>query len=43
MFAQDFRDQISRYASLVDPNDNEFQVLVKRFNMFFNETMTSSS
>jgi len=32
MFSRDFGDQISRYTTLVDPNNNEFQVLVERFN-----------
>ena len=32
MFAGDFDDQIGLYATLVDPNNNEFHMLVKRFN-----------
>jgi len=32
MFSRDFGDQISFYTTLVDPNNNEFQVLVERFN-----------
>ena len=35
MFAGDFGYQIDHYATLVDPNNNEFQVLVERFNGFF--------
>jgi len=32
MFVGDFGDQIGRYATLVDPNNNEFEVPVKMFN-----------
>jgi len=32
MFAGYFDDQIDRNATLVDPNNNEFHVLVERFN-----------
>jgi len=45
MFVEGFGDQISRYATLIDPNNNEFQVLLKRFNdnVFFNKSIISSS
>lgn len=32
MFAHDFGDEIDQYATLVDPNNNEFEVLVERNN-----------
>lgn len=32
MFGHDSGNQIGRYATLVDPNSNEFQVLVERPN-----------
>lgn len=32
-FTGDFGDQIGRYAILVDPNNNEFQVVVKKRSM----------
>jgi len=32
MFVHDFGDQIGRYANLVDSKNNEFEVLVERFN-----------
>lgn len=32
MFVHDFGDQIGRYATLVDHNDNQFEVLVERNN-----------
>jgi len=32
MFIGDFGDQIGRYATFVNPNNNEYEVLVKRFN-----------
>lgn len=32
MFSRDFGDQIRHYTILVDPNNNEFKVLVERFN-----------
>lgn len=32
MFGQDFGDPIDRYATLLDPNNNEFEVLVERNN-----------
>jgi hypothetical protein len=30
MFGYDFGDQLGRYARLVDPNHNEFDVMVER-------------
>ena len=35
MFVRDFGDQFIRYATLVNPNNNEFQVLVEKFNGSF--------
>jgi hypothetical protein len=32
MFTHDFGNHIDRYAKLVDPNYNEFEVLVERHN-----------
>jgi len=32
MFVNDFGDQIGCYANLVDSKNNEFEVLVERFN-----------
>lgn len=32
MFVHDFGDQIGHYANLVDSKNNEFEVLVERFN-----------
>jgi hypothetical protein len=32
MFAADFGDEINRYANLVDPKGNQFEVLVERIN-----------
>jgi len=33
MFAHDFGDQIGQYASMVDPKNNQFEVLVERNNL----------
>lgn len=32
MFAKDFGDQITRFATLIDPKNNKFEVLVERVN-----------
>jgi len=32
MFVGDCGDHIGRYATMVNPNNNEFEVLMKRFN-----------
>lgn len=32
MFSHDFGDQIHQYATLIDPNNNRFEVLVERNN-----------
>jgi len=46
MFVEDFNDQIGCHATLVDPNNNEFEVLVKRFNgsvFFFIKRMVGNT
>jgi len=37
MFGYDFGDQITRFATLTDPRNNNFEVLVERINgyLFF--------
>lgn len=30
MFTTDFGDKVGRYATLIDPNDNHFEILVER-------------
>jgi hypothetical protein len=32
MLAADFGDEVNRYADLVDPKGNQFEVLVERIN-----------
>ena len=32
MFASDFRDNVHRYPTLIDPNGNQFEVLVEKIN-----------
>ena len=32
LFANDFGDQVTRFATLIDPKNNKFDVLVERIN-----------
>lgn len=45
MFAKDFGDQIRRFATLIDPKNNKFEVLLERVNghVFFYQRMESSA
>lgn len=35
MLGADFGDQITRFATLIDPRNNHFEVLVERITCFF--------
>lgn len=39
MFSHDFEDQIQQYATLVDPKNNQFEILVERNNQGIYLTM----